>query len=536
MSFVYEQQTIIKLYKQALQNARKSEKSLRQVQRKLNAQLITCPSKTDNEYRQCIKANRSLFELEALRCEKSLPTAEKVAVVASGSTRTANGQNMKRRNDDHLIRLKNPSNIESKIPKLCKPVNNTVVKQRIANRSAKSFLSFPKAVQGGHSAGKLFTAPKTDGEQSLQSQRRAGNKEQISKRCSESVNRKYPSKGIIEIPMQYKPGKKYRTAQKPVSAGCNTDAIKNATVKKNNVKNKNIGKKDNNNNDVIVIEDDDDNQAIVKVDNNNDTAIVTGNNDCNKNECKQSLFCAADHCYTKCIDSVTSETCGDTKTSTHLGKVYDTGTLNSQMELKIEGNKLINCLLQDFSETALKRKRDEDSTECSSSLPQNPFYDFEVPIKKARLEHVQICDQPKAGCYSEVISNGFTDCKQQTTQPHCNGVVDYKVTQQITQSRSQIPRPIQNQEAPVPIKKARLEHVQICDQPKAGCYYEIISNGFIDCKQQTTQPHCNGVVDYKVTQQITQSRFQIPRPIQNQEAPVVFDVISHLKGMINDAL
>ena len=470
MSFVYEQQTIIKLYKQALQNARKSEKSLRQIQRKLNAQLITCPSNTDNDYRQCIKANRSLFELEKLKCEKSLPTAEKVAVavVASGSTRTANGQNMKRRNDDHLITFKHPSNIESKIPKLCKPVNNAVVKQRITNGSSKSFISFPKVKEGGHSARKLFTAPKKDSEQSLQVQPRDGNKEQISKRCSDLVNRKYPSKGIIEIPMQYKPGKKHRTAQKPVSASCNTDVTKNANVKKINVKNKTIGKKENSNNDVIVIEDNDDNEAIAKVDNNNNTAIVTGSNDCNQNDrCKQNPLSAGDHCYTKCIDSVLSEICDDTKNSTDVSEIYDTGTLSSQMELKIEGNKLINCLLQDVSETGLKRKIDYDSTDCSNSLPQNPFNDFEVPIKKARLEHVQICDQPEAGCHSQIISHGFVDCRQQTAQSHSNGLVDCKVKQQITQSRSKIPRP-------------------------------------------------------KIT--------------RNQEAPVVFDVISYLKGMVNDAL
>ena len=453
MSFVYEQQTIIKLYKQASQNARKSEKSLRQIQRKLNAQLITCPSKTDNDYRQCIKANRSLFELEKLKCEKSLPKADKVAVavVAIGSTRTANGQNMKRRNDDHLITFKHSSNIESKIPKLCKPENNTVAKQIITNRSAKSFVTFPKVKQGGHSAGKLFNAPKKDSEQSLQVQPRAGNKEQISKRCSNSVNRKYPSKGIIEIPMQYKPGKKHRAAQKkPVSAGCNVDVVKNATVKKINVKNKTNGRRDNSKNDVIVIEDNDDDQAIVKVEHNNDTAIVAGKNDCNQNDrCKQNLFSAGDHCYTKCIDSVLSEICNDTKNSTDLSEVYDTGTLSSQMELKIEGNKLINCLLQDVPEMGLKRKIDYDSTDCSSSLPQNPINDFEVPVKKARLEHVQICDQPKDGCPSHIISHGFVDCRQQTVQSHCNGLVDCKVKQQITQSRSEISRPIQNQEAPV---------------------------------------------------------------------------------------
>eukprot|EP00112_Aurelia_sp_Birch-Aquarium-sp1_P002821 Seg1312.7 transcript_id=Seg1312.7/GoldUCD/mRNA.D3Y31 product="hypothetical protein" protein_id=Seg1312.7/GoldUCD/D3Y31 len=443
MSFVYEQQTIIKLYKQARESSRKSEKSLRQIQRKLNAQLITCSSKTGNDYRQCIKTNRSLFGLETLKCEKSVSAAEKVVVIASGSARTAYGQNMKRCGDDHVIRFKHPSNNESKIPKLCKPVNNTAVKQRIANRSAKLLSSFPNANQGSHNSGQCSTAPKRETEQNLQLQPTASNKEEISKRCSKSVNRKHPSKGIIEIPMQSKPGKKHRTAQKSVSTGFNTDVTrednsnKKSIIKQKNSKNETVVRRDYNNNHVIVIEDNCNNKAIVKGDNINNNAIVKGGNGYNKNDrCKQSLFSAADHCYTKRLksDTVTPKIDDNAKTSTDVDKVYDTGKLNSQMELKVEGTKLIECLLQQVSETGLKRKRVEDSTECAYSLPQNSSYDFEAPPKKFRLEQRIICDQPKVGYHSEMLSNGCVNCKAK---------------QQFAQFHSKIPRPIQNPEAPV---------------------------------------------------------------------------------------
>ena len=525
MSFVYEQQTIIKLYKQARESSRKSEKSLRQIQRKLNAELVTCSSKTNNDYRQCIKTNRSLFELETLKFEKSVFAPEKVVVVANASARAANGQYTKRCNDDHVIGSKRPSNNESKIPKLCKAVNNTAVKERITQKPAKSFSSFSKAKQGSHEAGKCSTAPKKDSEQNLQLQPTGSNKEPILKRCNKSVNRNHPSKGIIEIPMQYKPGKKHRIAQKSVSMGCSIredNSNKNAIVKRSNGKNRTIARKDNTNNDVIVVESNDNNKAIVKRNNINNKAIIKEYTGCDKNDrYKQGLFSAADHCYTKNLkfDTIAQNIGDNVKTSTEMGKVYNTGTLNSQMELKREGTKLIENLLQQVSETDLKRKRDDYSTECTHSLAQNSSFDIEVPPKKLRLEHPIICNQLAVGCHSEMLSNECVDCKDK---------------RQLTQCHSKIPRPIQNQGVPAyslpqissydfeaPLKGVMLGHDIIYDQPNVGYYSEMLSNGCVHCKVQ---------------HQFAQSCSKVPRPIQNQETPVIFDVISHLKGMVNDAL
>eukprot|EP00112_Aurelia_sp_Birch-Aquarium-sp1_P017488 Seg406.2 transcript_id=Seg406.2/GoldUCD/mRNA.D3Y31 product="hypothetical protein" protein_id=Seg406.2/GoldUCD/D3Y31 len=591
MSFVYEQQTIIKLYKQARESSRKREKSLRQIQRKLNAELITCSSKTDNDYRQCIKTNRSLFELDTLKCEKSVSAAEKVVVVASGSTRTANGQTTKRCNDDQMIRSKHPSNNNSKIPKLCKPKNNTTVKQRSVNKSAKSFSSFPIAKQGSHKARKCSTAPKKDSEQNLQLQPRAANRKQISKRCNESVNRKHPSKCIIEIPMQYKPGKRHKTAQKSVSTGCNTDVIRedtsniNATVEKNNGKNESIVTRDRSKNDVIIIEDNDSNMTIVKrekskndviiIEDNdsnktvvrentvNNTVIVKGDNSFNKNDrCKQSLFSATDHCYTKCLklDTVAPKICDNAKTSTEIGIVNDTGTLNSQVELRREGNKLINCLLQQVSEASLKRKRDDDSTKYAPCHLQYPSYNFEAQPKKIRLDHATICDQQNVGCLVKQVSETslkrkrdddstqYAPCHLQypsydfETQPKkirldhvtiCDQQKAGCLLQQVSETSLKRKRdddstqyapchlqyPSYNFEAQP--KEIRLDHATNCDQQKVGCNSQILSNGWVDCK-------------YK--QQLTHSHSEFPRPIQNHNAPVVFDVISHLKRMVNDAL
>ena len=526
MSFVYEQQTIIKLYKQARESSRKSEKSLRQIQRKLNAELVTCSSKTNNDYRQCIKTNRSLFELETMKYEKSVCAAEKVVAVADSSARAANGQNMKRCNDDDVIGFKNPSNNESKIPKLCKAVNDTSVKQRIMQQKpAKSFSSFSKAKQGSHEAEKCSTAPKKNSEQNLQLQPTASDKEPISQRCKKSVNRNHPSKGIIEIPMQYKPGKKHRIAQKSVSMGCSIrddNSNKNAIVKKSNCKNRTIERKYNTKNDVIVVEDNNNNKATVKGGNIDSIAIAKKDTGYDKSDkCEQGLFCAADHCYTKSLefDTAAPDIGDSAKTSTDMGKICDTGKLNSQMELKREGTKLIECLLQQVSETGLKRKRDDAGTESTHSLPPNSSFDIEAPSKKLRLQHAIICDQLNVGYHSEKLSNGCVDCKNK---------------QQPMQSHSKIPRLIQNKGVPAyslprnssydfeePLKGVMLEHAMICGQLNVGHHPEMLSNGCVDCKNK---------------HQPMQSHSKIPRPIKNRETPVIFDVISYLKGMVNDAL
>ena len=118
MSFVYEQKT------------------------KLN--LSHVHKKTDNDYRQCIKTNRSLFARETLKCEKSAFAAEKVVVVASGSVRTADEQNMKSCNNDHVMGIKHPSNNKSRIPKLSKPVKNATVKERMETSLQIRSVASPK--------------------------------------------------------------------------------------------------------------------------------------------------------------------------------------------------------------------------------------------------------------------------------------------------------------------------------------------------------------------------------------------------------
>ena len=70
ISTAYMRQKIDESYRNAVMKARKSEKALRQVQRQAYAEMITCATKTYDQYKECVDANMSLFELDPLKYEQ----------------------------------------------------------------------------------------------------------------------------------------------------------------------------------------------------------------------------------------------------------------------------------------------------------------------------------------------------------------------------------------------------------------------------------------------------------------------------------
>ena len=67
-------------YRNTVMKARKSEKALRQVQRQAYAEMITCATKTYDQYKECVDANMGLFELDSLTYEELADTAERIDV------------------------------------------------------------------------------------------------------------------------------------------------------------------------------------------------------------------------------------------------------------------------------------------------------------------------------------------------------------------------------------------------------------------------------------------------------------------------
>ena len=79
ISTAYVRQKTDEYYKSAVMKARKSEKALRQVQRQAYAEMITCATKTYDQYKECVDANMSLFELDPLKYEQIEATTERLA-------------------------------------------------------------------------------------------------------------------------------------------------------------------------------------------------------------------------------------------------------------------------------------------------------------------------------------------------------------------------------------------------------------------------------------------------------------------------
>ncbi|XP_065068303.1 uncharacterized protein LOC135693690 [Rhopilema esculentum] len=78
----YVHNKIAGFYRKATRGARESEKKLRQVQRRLYAEIITCRKKSAREYAQSLMANRYLFELEPGKFEQAKLVNEKRKIPA----------------------------------------------------------------------------------------------------------------------------------------------------------------------------------------------------------------------------------------------------------------------------------------------------------------------------------------------------------------------------------------------------------------------------------------------------------------------
>lgn len=63
-------QIVEKCYKNAVAEARKSERALRQMQRSTYAEMIRCETKTYDQYRDCVSENRYLFDLEPMKFDQ----------------------------------------------------------------------------------------------------------------------------------------------------------------------------------------------------------------------------------------------------------------------------------------------------------------------------------------------------------------------------------------------------------------------------------------------------------------------------------
>ena len=79
ISTAYMRQKTDEYYKNAVIKARKSEKTFRQVQRQAYAEMITCATKTYDQYKECVGANMSLFDLDPLKYEQIEATTERLA-------------------------------------------------------------------------------------------------------------------------------------------------------------------------------------------------------------------------------------------------------------------------------------------------------------------------------------------------------------------------------------------------------------------------------------------------------------------------
>ena len=79
ISTAYLRQKIDEHYRRAVMKARKSEKALRQVQRQAYAEMITCATKTYDQYKECVDANMNLFELDPLKYEQIEAITERLA-------------------------------------------------------------------------------------------------------------------------------------------------------------------------------------------------------------------------------------------------------------------------------------------------------------------------------------------------------------------------------------------------------------------------------------------------------------------------
>ena len=65
-------------YRLAVTKARKSEKALKQIQRKTYAEMLRCKAKPYDQLKECIKTNRSLFELEPMRYMQSFASNQSI--------------------------------------------------------------------------------------------------------------------------------------------------------------------------------------------------------------------------------------------------------------------------------------------------------------------------------------------------------------------------------------------------------------------------------------------------------------------------
>ena len=63
-------QKLIESYREATVKARKSEKALRQMQRKTYAQLVRCSVRSYDGFKESMQMSRSLFQLEPMKCEQ----------------------------------------------------------------------------------------------------------------------------------------------------------------------------------------------------------------------------------------------------------------------------------------------------------------------------------------------------------------------------------------------------------------------------------------------------------------------------------
>ena len=79
ISTAHMRQKTDEYYKSAVMKARKSEKALRQVQRQAYPEMITCATKTYDQYKECVGANMGLFELDPLKYEQIEATTERLA-------------------------------------------------------------------------------------------------------------------------------------------------------------------------------------------------------------------------------------------------------------------------------------------------------------------------------------------------------------------------------------------------------------------------------------------------------------------------